>query len=123
MGEELTPGACKDEIKALEDSRKALEQAKLAFDSAKHNMQAGGISTGAAGAGALACTLATAGVGAVVCLGGAGLAMIGGLLWTQSAGEGLILAQEQAEGAIAAAEKAITAACKCFSEHTVSTPD
>lgn len=36
-GEELTPGACTTEIKALEESRAALEQAKLAIDSAKHN--------------------------------------------------------------------------------------
>jgi hypothetical protein len=123
MGEELTPGACTAEIKALEDSRAALEQAKLAIDSAKHNMEAGGISAGAAGAGALACTLGTAGIGAVACLSGAGLAMIGGLLWTQSGGEGLILAEEQADATVAAAEKAIAAACKCFAEHTVSTPD
>jgi hypothetical protein len=123
MGEVLTPGACTDELKALQTSRDSLEQAKLALDSARHNMQAGGISTGAAGAGALACTLGTAGVGAVACLAGAGLAMIGGLLWTESAGEGMIVAEEQAEAAIKAAEAAVAAACKCFSEHTVSVPD
>lgn len=123
MGEELTPGACTAEMKALKAAQDALNQAKLAIDSARHNMQAGGLSAGAAGAGMVGCTLMTAGVGAGVCLVGTGLGMLGSLLWTQSGGEGLILAEAQADAAIAAAEEALEAACKCFAENTVSVPD
>jgi hypothetical protein len=119
----LPPGSCTAEYKAVKDAKGDLDKAWRAYQSAEHNMQAGGVSTAGAGVGALACTFATAGVGAVLCLGGAGLAMLGGLLWTESAGEGLINAQEDLEDELDKADAAIDAMCKCISEHMVSIPD
>lgn len=123
MGDYLPPGSCDAQLKALNQASKDLNKAFTGYQSAKHNMQAGGVSTAGAGVGALACTLATAGLGAVLCLGGAGLATIGGILWTESAAEGLGNATDDLESAVDRMDEAIDKLCTCINQHMLSVPD
>lgn len=123
MGTWLPPGSCDAELKALKDAKDAMDKAALNYQSAKHNMQAGAITTGAAGVGAIGCLFAATGIGAIICVAAAGGTMVSGVLWTESAGESLINATSDLEDAIKNTEDALKAACKCYDSHAVSVPD
>jgi hypothetical protein len=123
MGDYLPPGSCDKEVAAARQAQKDMNKAYNGYRSAKHNMQAGGLSTGAAGLTALGCTLMTAGLGAIICFGGAGLATMGGIKWTESAGEGLINAEDDMDKALGGAEDALDKLCKCIEQHMVCGAD